>query len=595
MLDLIDTKGKKDIKSMTLEEVTAEMTALGEKSFRAKQLYDWLHVKLAESFDDMSTLSKDLRQKLKDHYSLTALQVAGERISAIDGTRKYLFRLEDGNVIESVWMQYHHGNSVCISSQVGCRMGCRFCASTLDGMERNLRPSEMLDQIYRIQTITGERVSNIVIMGSGEPMDNYDNVVRFIRLISSEKGLNISQRNLTVSTCGIVPGIRKFAEEGLQVTLALSLHAPNDEVRKTLMPIANSFKLKDVLEACHYYFEKTGRRLTFEYSLVKGVNDNLDEAKALTELIKDQHGHVNLIPVNPIKERDYVQSDRKSIEQFKNYLERHGINATVRREMGRDIGAIWRKGRSDMEAYALTDTGRVRSMNQDYIYASPEKVGSLPDLFLVADGMGGHKAGDYASRFMVENLVVYLNHRQDDPCVTQLKDGIKTVNKALYEMSLEREEFQGMGCTLVAAVIEDGVLYAANIGDSRLYLIHDGVIRQITRDHSYVEEMVAMGMMKRGSADYNRKKNIITRAAGIQADIEPDFFEEELGPEDYILLCSDGLSNMVDNDTMCSIILSEGTLKEKAERLIAEANERGGTDNIAAVLVKPQEGGMGSC
>lgn len=338
MLDLIDTKGKKDIKSMTLEEVTVEMTALEEKSFRAKQLYDWLHVKLAESFDDMSTLSKDLRQKLKDNYSLTALQTAGERISAIDGTRKYLFRLEDGNVIESVWMQYHHGNSVCISSQVGCRMGCRFCASTLDGMERNLRPSEMLDQIYRIQTITGERVSNIVVMGSGEPMDNYDNVVRFIRLISSDKGLNISQRNLTISTCGIVPGIRKFAEEGLQVTLALSLHAPNDEMRKTLMPIANSFKLKDVLEACHYYFEKTGRRLTFEYSLVKGVNDNLEEAKALTELIKDQHGHVNLIPVNPIEERDYVQSDKKAIEQFKNYLERHGINATVRREMGRDIG-----------------------------------------------------------------------------------------------------------------------------------------------------------------------------------------------------------------------------------------------------------------
>ena len=248
-----------------------------------------------------------------------------------------------------------------------------------------------------------------------------------------------------------------------------------------------------------------------------------------------------------------------------------------------------------MEAYALTDTGRVRSMNQDYIYASPEKVGSLPDLFLVADGMGGHKAGDYASRFMVENLVVYLTHRHDGPCVTQIKEGIKTVNKALYEMSLEREEFQGMGCTLVAAVIEDGVLYAANIGDSRLYLIHDGFIRQITRDHSYVEEMVAMGMMQRGSADYNRKKNIITRAAGIRPDIVPDFFEEELEQGDYILLCSDGLSNMVDNDTMCSIVLSEGTLKEKAQRLIAEANERGGTDNIAVVLVKPEEGGMGSC
>ena len=334
MLDVTDRNGKKDIKSMTLEELTKELAALGEKPFRAKQIYDWLHVKMATDFEQMSSLSRDLRARLSQCCSITALKTVGERISAADGTRKYLFGLEDGNVIESVWMQYHHGNSVCISSQVGCRMGCRFCASTLDGLERNLRPSE----IYRIQSITGERVSNVVVMGSGEPMDNYDNVVRFLRLISHEKGLNISQRNLTVSTCGIVPGILQFAEEGLQVTLALSLHAPNDEVRKTLMPIANRYHLEDVLKACRVYFEKTGRRLTFEYSLVKGVNDNLKEAAALTGLLKDQHGHVNLIPVNPIKERDYVQSDRKAVEAFKKYLENHGINATVRREMGRDIG-----------------------------------------------------------------------------------------------------------------------------------------------------------------------------------------------------------------------------------------------------------------
>ena len=337
MLDLIDTKGKKDIKSMTLEEVTAEMTALGEKSFRAKQLYDWLHVKLAESFDDMSTLSKDLRQKLKENYSLTALQVAGERISAIDGTRKYLFRLEDGNVIESVWMQYHHGNSVCISSQVGCRMGCRFCASTLDGMERNLRPSEMLDQIYRIQTITGERVSNIVVMGSGEPMDNYDNVVRFIRLISNEKGLNISQRNLTVSTCGIVPRMRELADKKLAITLALSLHASNQKKRLELMPVANKYDIHEVIDACRYYFERTGRRVTFEYSLVGGVNDTKEDAKELTELIHGMNCHVNLIPVNPIRERDYVQSNAHVIEAFKEKLERSGLTVTVRREMGRDI------------------------------------------------------------------------------------------------------------------------------------------------------------------------------------------------------------------------------------------------------------------
>lgn len=341
---------KKDIKSLFLPELEAEIRELGDKTFRAKQIYQWLHQKLVTDFDQMSNISKDLREKLKEHYILTALNAIDVKISQIDGTRKYLFRLADGNVIESVWMQYHHGNSICISSQVGCRMGCRFCASTLDGLERNLTAAEMLDQIYRIQAQTGERVSNIVIMGSGEPMDNYDNVVRFVRMISDPNGLNISQRNITISTCGIVPGIRKLAQEDLQVTLALSLHAPNDEVRKTLMPVANSYRLVDVLAACREYFEKTGRRLTFEYSLVSGVNDNLQEAKALAALLKGMHGHVNLIPVNPIKERDYVQSSQKAIQDFKNYLEKNGINATVRREMGRDInGACGQLRKSYLE------------------------------------------------------------------------------------------------------------------------------------------------------------------------------------------------------------------------------------------------------
>ena len=338
MLDLVDCSGKQDLKSMTEEELKAFLAGLGEKPFRARQLYQWIHEKLAGSFEEMSSLSKELRGKLENEASLTSLKVAGERVSAIDGTRKYLFALEDGNVIESVWMQYHHGNSVCISSQVGCRMGCRFCASTLDGLERNLRASEMLDQVYMIQKLTRERVSNVVVMGSGEPMDNYDNVVRFLRLISSKEGLNISQRNLTVSTCGLVPQIRRFAQEGLQVTLALSLHAPNDQVRRELMPIANRYGLKEVLEACRYYYETTGRRLTFEYSLVRGVNDNENEARALARLIGGYHGHVNLIPVNPIKERDFVESTHKAVQDFKNLLEKSGINVTIRREMGRDIG-----------------------------------------------------------------------------------------------------------------------------------------------------------------------------------------------------------------------------------------------------------------
>ena len=329
---------KTDIKSMNLEELKSYMESIGEKPFRAKQLYQWMHEKQAASFDEMTNLSKSLQEKLKKECHFVSLKQEAVQISKIDGTRKYLFALDDGNVIESVLMKYHHGNSVCISSQVGCRMGCRFCASTLDGLTRNLRPSEMLDQIYRIQRSTGERVSNVVLMGSGEPMDNYDNLIRFIRLLSDENGLNISQRNITVSTCGIVPKILKLAEEGLSITLALSLHAPDDETRKTLMPIANSYSLSEVLPACKEYYKKTGRRLTFEYSLVQGVNDNLDEAKRLTALLKDMQGHVNLIPVNPIKERDFKQSNRDAIDAFRGYLEKHGINVTIRREMGRDIG-----------------------------------------------------------------------------------------------------------------------------------------------------------------------------------------------------------------------------------------------------------------
>lgn len=328
---------KKDIKSYTLEELTAELASVGEKSFRASQIYDWIHAKLVEGFEDMSNLPKQLIQKLEAQYTFTRLELVDVQISALDGTRKYLFRLADGNMIESVWMKYHHGNSVCISSQAGCRMGCKFCASTLGGLERSLEPSEMLEQIYRIQKHSGERVSNIVIMGTGEPMDNYENVVRFLHLISSEKGLNISQRNITVSTCGIVPAIRRFANEGLSVTLALSLHASSQEKRKQMMPIANKYELSEVLDACWYYFEKTGRRISFEYSLAAGVNDSKEDAQGLIRLLKGHNCHINLIPINPVRERQFVQSQKAVIENFKSRLEQAGLNATIRREMGRDI------------------------------------------------------------------------------------------------------------------------------------------------------------------------------------------------------------------------------------------------------------------
>ena len=326
-----------DIKSMTLEELRQALTGLGEKPFRAKQLYEWIHRKLAVSYDEMTNLSKHLREKLEKEYPLTVLEAVDVQVSKQDGTCKYLFRLEDGNVIESVLMRYHHGNSVCISSQVGCRMGCKFCASTIGGLTRNLRSSEMLDQIYRIQRLSQERVSNVVVMGTGEPLDNYENLLRFIELLTGEDGLHISQRNLTVSTCGLVPKIRQLADEKLQITLALSLHAPNDEKRKELMPIAYKYTMDEVLDACRYYFQKTGRRITFEYSLVRGVNDFEEDACQLAGQIQDINCHVNLIPVNPVKERSFRQSPRQAVENFKIKLEKCGINVTIRREMGSDI------------------------------------------------------------------------------------------------------------------------------------------------------------------------------------------------------------------------------------------------------------------
>ncbi len=328
-----------DIKSLYYNELEAVMKELGQPAFRSKQIYEWLHRKLVGSYDEMMNLSKELRAKLSEAYPITALTEVDSLHSESDGTIKYLFRLKDDRVIESVLMKYHHGNSVCISSQVGCRMGCKFCASTIGGKERDLLPSEMLDQIYRIQALTGERVSNVVVMGTGEPLDNYENLIRFLRILTDDKGLNISARNITVSTCGIPERIKDLAKEDLAITLALSLHAPNNEIRKQLMPVAAKYELSEVLNAFRYYYEKTGRRLTFEYSLVDGVNDEEEHAKELCRLIKGLNCHVNLIPVNPIKERNYRKSESKKIQIFKNTLEKNRINVTIRREMGADIDA----------------------------------------------------------------------------------------------------------------------------------------------------------------------------------------------------------------------------------------------------------------
>lgn len=328
---------KIDLKSKTEHEIKEYMAAIGEKAFRAAQIFQWIHQKQVRSFDEMSNLSGKLKALLQEQCFLSNLNTVEVQRSKIDGTRKFLFMLPDGNIIESVWMQYKHGNSVCISSQAGCRMGCKFCASAVGGLMRGLTPAEMLEQIYCIQRETGERVSNVVVMGTGEPLDNYDNLLTFLRLLSNENGLNLSQRNITVSTCGLVPEIKRLAKERLQITLALSLHSGFQEKRQMLMPVAGKYDLSETISACKYYFEQTGRRITFEYSLIENENDGAEDANQLCGLIKGLNCHVNLIPVNPIKERKFKQSGPRAIDAFKNKLEKNGINVTIRREMGRDI------------------------------------------------------------------------------------------------------------------------------------------------------------------------------------------------------------------------------------------------------------------
>ena len=325
-----------DIKSMTQQELSAFLKELGEPSFRAKQIFSWLH-RGVTSFEDMTNLSKPLRETLAERCFITAPTVARRQESRLDGTIKYLWELSDGNCIETVLMQYHHGNTVCISSQVGCRMGCAFCASTIAGKVRDLRPSEMLDQVLFTQLDAGREVSNIVLMGIGEPLDNMDNVLRFLELVNHPDGMHIGMRHISLSTCGVVPGIDALAEKQLQLTLSVSLHAPDSETRSRIMPVNRAYDVELLFDACHRYFEKTGRRISFEYAMIDGVNDNDWQADLIAKKLRGMPGHVNLIPLNDVVESPYNPSRR--VAAFQKRLESHGVTATVRRSLGGDIDA----------------------------------------------------------------------------------------------------------------------------------------------------------------------------------------------------------------------------------------------------------------
>lgn len=328
-----------DIKSMTLDELKTEITDMGEKSFKAGQIYSWLHKHGVESFDEMTNISKDLRGNLQKKYDIYNCTIEKKLVSVYDSTVKYLFRLNDGELIESVVMKYKYGYTICVSSQVGCKMGCKFCASGIAGFVRNLTASEILSQVYTAQRDLNIRISHIVMMGVGEPLDNFDNVMRFLSLVTDENGLNISMRNISLSTCGVVSGIYKLMEKKLQLTLSVSLHAPNDEIRSNTMPVNDRWNIDELLKACKDYTKATNRRISFEYAMISGVNDSDECARQLGKRLKGMLCHVNLIPVNSVKERDYKKSSDNRIADFIKTLEKFGINVTVRRTLGSDINA----------------------------------------------------------------------------------------------------------------------------------------------------------------------------------------------------------------------------------------------------------------
>ena len=328
----------KNIKNYDLEELKEELLTLGEKKYRAEQIFKWIYVDKVKEFDEMTNLPLELREKLKKEYTMCNFKILKKQESS-DGTKKYLFDVLDGNAIETVLMEYHHGKTICVSSQIGCKMGCKFCASTGAKFARSLESGEIVEQILAVEQDIADKISNVVFMGIGEPFDNYDNVMKAVKIINNQKGLNIGARHISISTSGLVPKIYQFADEKLQCTLSISLHATSDEKRSSMMPINNRYNIKELMEACKYYIEKTNKRISFEYALAKDNNDNLEDAKELVKLLKGMLCHVNLIPINKIENGAYIKSSNENIIRFRDYLNENGIVATIRRELGSDIDA----------------------------------------------------------------------------------------------------------------------------------------------------------------------------------------------------------------------------------------------------------------
>lgn len=549
----------------------------------------------------MLNLPESLRALLSTDFYTGMPIIEKKFVSNTDGSVKYLFRLNDGSVIESVLLSYRHGITACISSQVGCRMGCGFCASTTGGLIRHLSAGEMVSQVIAMQKDCKCRVSGVVVMGSGEPLDNFDNTMKFLELVSDRDGLNIGLRHITVSTCGLVPEILRLADSQMPVTLSVSLHAADDNTRKQLMPIAKKYKIKEVIDACKEYVRKTGRRVTFEYALISGVNDGPKNAERLAGLLSGVLCHVNIIPVNPVKGKPYRQPGRAQVKAFKDMLKARGINATVRRELGRDIsGACGQlkagyleycsemNGGNGMKAGAATDPGRVRVTNQDYYYIKEcDDFG----LYIVADGMGGHNGGEVASRLSVGATAEYIIKWRNNDKYSQNKnqliaDAIDRANLEVFETASRDESLRGMGTTLSLALVEGNCLYIGHIGDSRIYLIRDRQIEKLTQDHSLVAELIKNGSISPEEGDNHPQKNIITRALGTAHAVRPDILNMSIQTGDALFLCTDGLTNMLGCGEIMDMYSRTEDPQVLCDELVKEANNRGGNDNITVIVAK---------
>lgn len=589
MINLLDLNYS-EIEAFVTEE-------LNLPKFRAKQLFNWL-VSGAE-FDEMTNIPKDMRGKLAEKAYPVLPKIYDMLSSSIDETKKFLFVMHDGVLVESVLMKYKYGWSVCISSQAGCKMGCKFCASSGIAFSRNLTPGEILGQICAINKHEGIKISHIVIMGIGEPLDNYDNIVKFLNNVTAEEGLNISARKISLSTCGVVPGIYKLAEENIPVTLSISLHNPIDEERSEIMPINRKYNIDELLLACKKYIEKTNRRITFEYALISGVNDTKRHATELIKRLKDiPLSHVNLIPVNAVEGNGFTRPVRENIERFQKLLEDAGISATIRRELGRDISAACgqlRKSKipevkNSMVDFSVNRTGLRRDHCEDNLTKTTSKDGKV-FFYVVSDGMGGENAGEIASKITVDSFSDCACEYEFDSIsglMHFMENAVAKANSDIAERRMTDASCSGMGSTFVgvAAVPEKGVLIFANVGDSRGYLIKDGKLIRVTRDDSQNEYYRDMGLSEE-EIEMMNEGNIITKAMGYLEPLEkPSVYERRFSEADAVLLCSDGLCGYSKDCDIEKIIADNEINQELCEELADGAVLDHSGDDITITIVK---------